>query len=385
MNINDWTIELARARRCKRWSVYPDDVLDLTVAEMDFPTAEPVLDAIRDAVERQSFGYPIPDAHSDLPRIGADWLRGEGLVVEPAQVRVISDIIKGLVNSIKYFTRPRSAVAVITPTYSRFLDAVEVAERTCLQVPMINTDDGYRLDYEALELALQQGAGSILLCNPSNPTGRLFTRSELGVLSDLAAKYGVRVLSDEVHAPIRYQDTYTPFASISAVAAEQSITFTSASKAWNIPGLRCALVVFTNPTDNDHWDRIPRASKGGISPLGMAATAAAFTHGQPWLSDVLKVLRTNKMIIESRLAEADLGHLLHSPEASYLAWLDLRVLDSGSPQRLLLDRVGVATTDGAEHGAAGHGFVRLNFASPSVVVEEAMDRLLKFLPNPAVA
>jgi cystathionine beta-lyase len=379
VQISDWTIDHSRARNCKRWSVYPGDVIDLTVAEMDLPTAEPVLAAVREAVDRQSFGYPVPDTSSDLPELCATWLADDGLEVPPAQVRIASDIIKALVNAIRYFTPDDSPVAVITPTYSRFLDAVEAAGRRTIQVPMTETGAGYTIDCAALEEAFKFGAGSLLLCNPSNPTGRLFSRSELVAVSEVAARYRVRVFSDEVHAPIRYERLFTPYASTSPEAARHSITFTSVSKAWNVPGLRCALVVFTNPEDNDRWNRIPRASKGGISPLGMVATAAAITAGQPWLDEARAVLRTNRDIIADSLGRAGLSDVLHVPEATYLAWLDLRGFGLDDPQAVLLDQAGIATTPGLEHGAAGDGFVRLNFATPTAVVQESMDRLLKLL------
>lgn len=384
MKISEWTIDHSRARNCKRWSVYPGDVLDLTVAEMDLPTAEPVLAAIRDAVERQSFGYPIPDTSSDLPELCRRWLAQDGLDLPAEQIRIASDIIKSMINVIRYFTPDGSPVAVVTPTYSRFLDAVEAAGRRSHQVPMINTSEGYVIDLTALEDAFRAGVGSVLLCNPSNPTGRLFSRAELIEVSDLASRYRVRVISDEVHAPIRFGRTFTPYASVSPAAADHSITLTSASKAWNVPGLRCALVAFTNPQDNARWNALPRAAKGGISPLGMVATAAALTEGGPWLREALAVLQVNRDLIAKRLSESGLAQVLHVPEATYLAWLDLRGIGRGDPQVELLDRAGIATTSGLEHGAAGDGFVRLNFATPTSVVEEAMDRLITVLSDDSV-
>lgn len=379
MKISEWTIDHSKARQCKRWSVYAGDVIDLTVAEMDLPTAEPVVAAVREAVERQSFGYPVPDTRSELPEICRDWLAGDGLVVPSGQIRIASDIIKAMVNTIRYFTPRESPVAVITPTYSRFLDAVEAADRRSIQIPMINTASGYVIDLDALEAAFAYGAGSVLLCNPSNPTGRLFSTEELVAVSEVAARYRVRVFSDEVHAPIRYERPFIPYGSISAVAAEHSITFTSASKAWNIPGLRCALVAFTNPDDNERWNRLPNASKGGISPLGMIATEAAIIQGQEWLEQARTVLRTNRDSLVDGLARAGVSDILHVPEATYLAWLDLRGFGLDDPQRALLEHAGIATTSGLEHGAAGSGFVRLNFATPEAVMDESLSRLLSFL------
>lgn len=375
MKITDWTIDDSRARGCKRWSVYGDDVIDLTVAEMDLPVAVPILTAVQDAVGNQAFGYPIPDQHSALPALCSQWLIAQGVPVPPSQVRLISDIIKGLTNAIRYFTRPATPVAVLTPTYSRFLDAVVAAERLTYQVPMTRRTDRYELDLDALESAFQNGAGSLILCNPVNPIGHVFTADELSAISDIAERYRVRVFSDEVHAPLRYGRPFVPYSSVSPRAASHSITFTSVSKAWNIPGLRCAVVAFTNEEDNNTWERIPRASKGGISPLGMVATEAALTAGEPWLNDAVEVLRGNRDALVDALAHRGLGHTIIPPDATYLAWLDLREFGLPDAASFLHDVARVATTPGIEHGAAGDGFVRVNFATPREVLLDAVDRI----------
>src|SRR5690606_19948143 len=139
-SLSRWTVEDSRARRCKRWSLYPDDVVDLTVAEMDLPVAAPVMAAVRDAVEREAFGYPLPDHASGLPATAADWLGRQGLVVPAEQLRLLADVIKGIVLGLRWLTPPGSPVAVITPTYSRFADAVEAAERPLIEVPMLHGD-----------------------------------------------------------------------------------------------------------------------------------------------------------------------------------------------------------------------------------------------------
>ncbi|WP_166998020.1 MalY/PatB family protein [Paramicrobacterium fandaimingii] len=375
MKISDWTLDDSRARGCKRWGVYPQSTIDLTVAEMDFPVAEPILAAVRDAVGRQAFGYPIPDADSALPEICSRWLAGQGVNVPSRQVRLVSDIIKGLTNAIRYFTAPATPVAVITPTYSRFLDAITAAERLIYQVPMTRMSDHYELDLDALENAFKNGAGSLILCNPVNPTGHVFTRQELAAISGIAERYRVRVFADEVHAPVRYDRTFIPYSSVDTQAAQHSITFTSASKAWNIPGLRCAFIAFTNEADNRTWELIPRAAKGGISPLGMVATEAALTEGGPWLTEAIDVLRDNRDALTDALAQSGLGHIVIPPDATYLAWLDMREFDLADAARYLRDVASVATTPGGEHGAVGSGFVRVNFATPRAVLLEALDRM----------
>jgi cystathionine beta-lyase len=379
LDLTYWTVEDSRARRCKRWSLYPPEIIDLTVAEMDLPVAEPIMATIRDAVERQAFGYPLPDHASELPSVAAAWLADQGLNVGAEHIRLMPDVIKGMILGLRHFTVRDTPIVVITPTYSRFLDAVDAAERRAVEVPMRYGHDGYSLDLVGIEDALRQGARTVLLCSPSNPVGRVFRRDELEELSALVEGYGARTISDEIHAPLRYGAEFVPYASVSAAAAAHSLTLTSASKAWNIPGLRCAIVVLTNPADQVLWDALPRASKGGISPLGIEATISAFTDGRPWLDAVLGILADNRRLIGERLHAAGLEEVMRLPEATFLAWLDLRRFRLGDAHEYLLREAGVATTSGEEHGAGGAGFVRINFASPQDVLLDAMDRISRAL------
>ena len=370
-----WTISDSRARRCKRWSLYPEDVIDLSVAEMDLPVAEPIMEVLRDAVERQAFGYPLPAEETELPRAAATWLAAKGLTVEPEQIRLMPDVIKGIVLSLRHHTEAGTPVAMITPTYSRFHDAAVAAEREVIEVPMLDPGDGYVLDLEGVDAALGAGARSVLLCNPSNPVGRVFSRQELSALADLVESHGARTISDEIHAPLAYDGGFTPYASVGEHAAAHSMTHTSASKGWNIPGLRCALVVMTSPDDPPVWDSLPRASKGGISPLGIEATVAAFTRGGAWMDQALANLAQSRETLLEALGRSGLGDLVHRPEATYLAWLDLRRFGLADARTHLLEHAGVAVTAGEEHGGAGTGFVRLNFATPPDVLTTAVDRI----------
>ncbi|WP_375003783.1 MalY/PatB family protein [Aeromicrobium sp. CTD01-1L150] len=375
----EWTIGDSRDRRCKRWSVHPDDVIDLTVAEMDLPVAIPVLDAVRDAVDRQAFGYPMPDELSGLPDVAAGWLRRQGVPIDAGRVRLIADVIKAMVVILRHVGRTADPVLVITPTYSRFLDAVHAAGRSATEVPMRQVEGRYVLDYERIETTLRDGASTVMLCSPSNPVGRLFDREELTALSELVEKYGARLISDEIHAPLRYRDEFVPYSSVGEAAAAHSITLTSASKAWNVPGLRCAIVALTGDTDIEVWDALPRAAKGGISPLGIEATKAALQHGDPWIHAVLDLLDVNRQLIVEHFEEAGMPGLMQLPEATYLGWIDLRRFELADPRSHLLRTARVATTSGEEHGRAGAGFVRLNFASPTDVVDDAVGRVVAAL------
>lgn len=385
LDLRAWTVENSRARRCKRWSVFGPDIIDMTVAEMDLPTAAPIIDSVRDAVERQSFGYPIPERLSDLPDVASQWLTERGLTVASDDIRMLSDVIKGMVLALQHLGPADASVAIVTPTYSRFFDAVEAAGRCAVEVPMRRVCGRHRLDLDAIDVALADGASVVLLCNPSNPVGSVFDREELRGLSATVERHGARVISDEVHSPLTYDGAAVPYASVNSEARSHSITLTSASKAWNIPGLRCAVAVITNPVDQESWDRLPRASKGGISPLGVEATVAAFRHGQEWLDDAINILDANRRMIVERLEGEGFGNVMGLPEATYLGWLDLRQFGFDDACRELQERAGVATTAGSEHGASGAGFVRLNFASPVNTLEEALDRIVTVLHGRTVS
>jgi cystathionine beta-lyase len=374
-----WNIDKSRARGCKRWNQFDDGVIDLTVAEMDTPVAGPVRRAVVAAVERQAFGYPLADELSSVPGVTAEWLADQyGLVVNSDRVRLVPELMRGIIGALTHLTRPGSSVLVPTPTYGRFFDAVTTAGREMVEVPMIVGARGYQLDIEAIERGLRAGAGSVLLCHPGNPTGRVFTAHELRELAGIVDDYGARVISDEIHAPLRYNCEFTPYVSVSEEAKEHGITMVSATKAWNFPGLRCGMMVFTNENDAAIWSTLPRAAVGGMSPLGMVATVAAFREGQPWLDAVKRDLVVRRDLVGHILNDAG-THIVDLPDATYLAWLDLRNFGVDDPSRLLREQIGVATSAGPDHGWAGRGFVRLNFATPTPVLEDALERIAKFL------
>jgi cysteine-S-conjugate beta-lyase len=210
-----WDVKRAIARRCKRWSTYHPGVLDLGVAEMDVSACPPVLEAVREAVAAEAFGYPVPDSLSPVPGATARWLREQGLVVDDSQIRIVPDVMRGIGVAIRRFTRDGSPVLVPTPTYSRFLEVVPVAGRECREIPLRDGPQGYRLDLDAIEDGLRAGAGSVLLCNPVNPVGAVLGRDQLSDLANLADRWGARVISDEVHAPIRHGVEFVPYAAIS--------------------------------------------------------------------------------------------------------------------------------------------------------------------------
>ncbi|WP_017623929.1 MalY/PatB family protein [Nocardiopsis chromatogenes] len=366
------TVGDLRARGTLKWSKYGEDVLGAFVAEMDFGTAEPVLQALREALEGAAFGYPPPGADAELAEACRGWQeKAYGWSVPAERIHTVPDVLRAFEIATTHFSRPGSPVILPTPCYMPFLTVPGRLGRDIIQVPMVQGEDGWRLDPDALAGAFRSGGHLLVLCNPHNPLGRVFSPRELAGVAEVVDRYGGRVFADEVHAPLTYPGhDHVPYASIGPTAAEHSVTATSASKAWNIPGLKCAQLIITNDADAEVVQGMEPFALHGASVLGMAANTAAYRHGAPWLAEVLEYLDGNRRALGGLLAEhlPDAGY--RPPEGTYLAWIDLRgVVPEDDPAGRIRERGGVAVVDGAECGEAGRGWVRLNFATPRPVLE----------------
>lgn len=372
------TPDQLRHRRTIKWSAFEPDVLPLWIAEMDFPTAPAVLDAVRECVANEEFGYP-PFSEDVLPRATADWCRARyGWPVRPEWVRVVPDVLKGLEVVINFLTRPESPVVLPVPAYMPFFDLLQITGRQRVEIGTPRQDSGrYVLDLDALEAAFAGGAGSLILCNPNNPLGTAYTAEELRAIIDIASRHGARVLADEIHAPLIYDRRHIAAASVSEVAADTVVTLLSASKGWNLPGLMCAQVVLTSARDRADWDRINMLHKMGTSTVGIRANIAAYTHGAPWLDDVLGYLRANRDHLARRLPQAVPGLTVNTPEATYMSWVDFRALGlPREPADYLLSNARVALSPGIPFGAAvGRGFTRFNFATTRAILDRAIEAI----------
>jgi cystathionine beta-lyase len=235
----------------------------------------------------------------------------------------------------------------------------------------------YHYDLDALDHAFSAGGHMLLLCNPHNPLGRVLEADELATISRVVAYHGGRVFADEIHAPLVYgSHRHVPYASVSEAAAEQAITASSASKAWNLAGLKCAQVLLSNDADRERWGRLGRLATDGTSTLGAVAAVAAFQHGRPWLDAVFAYLDRNRILLGQLLSEHLPAARYTPPEGTFLAWLDLRELrGSARPADLIAEAAGVTVVDGADCGIPGRGFVRLNFATTDELLCRMVRRL----------
>ncbi len=363
-----------RERRSIKWRQYPPDVLPLWVAEMDVLPAEAVQRAVVDAVERGDTGYPwAPDYAEALAQFaGQRW----GWQPDPATMSIVPDVMNGVVEVLKVLTGPGDAVVVSSPVYPPFFQFVGHLGRRVVEAPLT---PGGRIDLATLEQALggatRGGArAAYLLCNPQNPTGTAHTPQELTAVLELADSCGARVVADEIHAPLTLAGaTFTPVASLPAGA--RAVSLMSASKAFNLAGLKAALAV-PGPEAATDVARIPEEVTHGASHLGVISHRAAYLEGGVWLDALLAGLDENRRLLGELLADRlpEVGY--HAPEATFLAWLDFSPLGLGpDPAEALVEQARVALHHGPAFGAGGQGRARLNFGTSPEILREAVDRI----------
>ncbi|TYP89144.1 MalY/PatB family protein [Blastococcus xanthinilyticus] len=366
-----------RAAGSLKWTRY-GGAIGAFVAEMDFGTAPAVTRALTAAVEDSRFGYLTPEAAADMARACALWQADRyGWAVPPEWVTPLPDVLAGLQAAIEHFTPPGSPVVLPTPAYMPFLLVPGVLGREVIEVPMLRRGGQLGYDLDGIARALDAGGGLVVHCNPHNPTGRVFTAEEQLALAEVVDRAGARVFSDEIHAPLVLPGAvHRPYASLGPVPAGHAVTATSASKAWNLPGLKTAQLVLSREEDAEHWARVGFLAGHGASTPGVLAATAAYTEGGPWLDAVLRYLDGNRQLLAELLAARLPGVGFDPPAGTYLAWLDCRQLDLPGPAGgFFLEQAGVALVDGAECGRAGEGHVRLNFATPRPVLATMVDRM----------
>ena len=370
-------LDRLRERTSEKWREYPADVLPLFVAESDFPLAPAVTAALRRAVELGDTGYtasrtPLAAAYAGFAQ------RRFGWQVDPARIRSTADVSLGIVEILRRVTRPGDRVVITPPVYPPFYELVEEAGAVVERVPLVANPDGWALDLAGIESALAGGARTVLLCSPHNPTGTVHPAATLSALADLAKRFDATVVSDEIHAPLTYPgETFTPFLAVSPTAAEVGFAVTSASKAFNLAGLKCALMITAGERPAAVVRGLPIEVEWRTGQFGMLAGTAAFSaDSDPWLDGVLVTLDRNRRLLAELIAEQLPGARYRIPDAGYLAWIDLSALGWGDdPARRILREAKVALHFGPHFGDEGRGFVRLNFACDEEVLVDAVRRI----------
>ncbi len=371
----DLDLDRLRRRRSEKWRLHPPDVLPAFIAEMDYDLAEPVLAALRAAVDLSDCGYATPAGLGET--FAAFAAARHGWAVDPGRVHLVPDVMAGVDAILQLATEPGDGVIINTPVYPPFFKHIGFARRRVVEVPLVQLNGRWELDFAGLEAAFAAGAGAYLLCNPHNPTGRVFSADDLGRIASLAHAYGVIVLADEIHASLTLPGArHTPFVSLGGAAAEQGVTLASASKAFNVAGLKGAVAVAGSAAGQRLLARLPASCQYGAGLFGMLASLAAWSSAGDWLDALLGQLdhaRTEfGRLLSERLPEA--GYT--PPEASYLAWVDCARLGLGpEPAQAFLDRGRVALGRGLDFGPPGDGFVRVTIGTSSALLADIVDRM----------
>lgn len=360
-----------------KWTKFPD-CIGAWVAEMDFATAPPVIEALREAVDAGFFGY-LPTAKAEqLSAATAAWYRGNtSWEIQPERIHPLPDVIKALEATIEHYAPRGGKVIVPTPGYMPFLFVPKLYDREIVQVPMRNVNGRYEYDLAALDVAFADGGEVLIVCNPHNPIGRVLERDEMIAISEVVDRHDGRVFSDEIHAPLIYGDReHIPYASVSDVTASHTVTAIAASKAWNLAGLKCAQIVLSNEADVETWESGASWASHGTSTLGVVASIAAYTDGQPWLDDVLNYLDGSRQALADLVADHLPQVRYTPPEGTYLAWLDFTETPiDGDLAEFFRDKARVAIVDGSACGEVGCRHVRYNIAMPRPVLEQAVRQM----------
>ena len=371
------SLDQLRQRTSEKWREYPADVLPLFVAETDFPLAPAITAALERAVRTGDTGYvvsrgPLAEAFTGFAQ------RRYGWSPDPARMRSTADVSMGIVEILRRVTERGDRVIVPTPVYPPFFDLVEEAGAEVERVSLHDTGTGWELDLDGIRTALENGARAVLLCNPHNPTGTVHTAASLAALAELAAAFGAAVISDEIHAPLAQPGAgFTPFLAVSDAARQVGYAIVSASKAFNLAGLKCALMVTAADDTTQLVRRMPVEVEWRTGQFGLLAAVAAFSaESDAWLDGLLMTLDENRRLVADLLAEHIPGARYRTPDAGYLAWIDLTGLGWGdNPAKRILREAKVALQFGHAFGAEGAGHVRLNFGTSPEILTDAIDRI----------
>ena len=369
----------------EKWRTFPKDVLPFPVAEMDFPVAEPIREVLTEMIKHSDLGYL-----GNIPEMGTAFAgfanRRWNWTLDPLQVRIGTDVGVAIVELIRIFMRPGEKILVSSPVYQNFYTWINETRIEKVDVPFIQNDgepdgSGWTIDWPGIEKAYKSGIKVHLLCSPHNPIGKVYSRADLIKVAELAKENGVAVISDEIHAPLTYTEAnFVPFLSLGGVAEEVGVSVTSASKGWNIAGLKCAIIISQNEKMNEKLKELPIAMHYRSSLLGAFASVAAFESGEVWLESVIRNLDDNRKLISSLIQSKVPEIGFREPHSTYLAWFDLSKLNLGEkPTDVILEKAKVALNPGSIYGADFSNFARFNFATSPTLITDALERIARAL------
>lgn len=368
-----------RGTDSKKYSVYPEDVIPMWIADSDFKAPQPVVDALVERVQQGVYGYtPVSPR---LKAAAAKWQEIRfGWEVNPDAVEFVPGVISGVISAVRALSHPGDNIVIQTPCYPPFTDLSEHNGRHLLRNELILKDGRYEIDFEDFEAKVKDPRTKLfILCNPQNPTGRVFTREELIRLGELCLKYHVTVLSDEIHSDLVYSGhKHIPFASISKEFEQNTISFMNPSKTFNLPGFRTAAFIAANPVlKNAVHDMVVNNKAIGENICGTVAFCTAYEQCAYYADQMVAYLEENRNLVEETLKDVDGIDVIHA-EGTYLLWLDCRKLNMSQEEldRFFVETVKLGLNSGKSFGPEGNGFLRMNIACPRSTVKEAMNRIV---------
>ncbi len=374
------TIVNRRGTNSYKWDSAPeDDILPLWVADMDFRTAPAIIEALQRRVSHGIFGYTkVPRAYYDAT---TSWFaRHHGWHFNADEIIYTSGVVPAVSAIIKALVRPGDGVILQTPAYNCFFSSIRNNGCRTVENPLLYDGRTFSIDFDDLQRKAADPANTLLiLCNPHNPSGRVWTRAELERIDDICRRNGVAVLSDEIHCELVFKPhSYIPFASLSPETAANTVTCVSPSKAFNIAGLQIANIVARNERWRALIDKAININEVcDVNPFGVIATIEAYNNGREWLEALIEYIAGNYATLCSFIAE-HLPALKVCPlEGTYLAWVDIRALGmtSAAVERRLYDTGRVWMNAGTLYGADGEGYIRINLACPRATLDEALSRM----------
>lgn len=354
-----------------------DDLIPMWVADMDFRSPAEVRDSLVKVSQNGVFGYSEADESYD--KALTDWFKKRyDWNVDPDTVLKLPGVVLGVSLSIRALTDPGDSVMIFEPLYGPIGSAVRGNDRKLVISDLVRAGSRYEIVFEDVERKIKENSVKMLvLCNPHNPVGRVWTREELLRIGDLCLKNHVIIVSDEIHADFIYGGhKHIPIASLSEELNKITVTCTSATKSFNIAGIQAANIVIADDSMRRAVDRCSLATGAfGLNIMGIAATRAAYQYGEEWLDELNRYIEGNYELVKSRLTGTKLK--LTDVEGTYLIWIDASEVDNENPARLFLDKTHIRFSEGVFFSKKAKGFIRMNIACPRSVVNEALDRMLK--------
>jgi cystathionine beta-lyase len=365
-----------RGSDCIKWGFYPEDVIPLWVADMDFKSAEPIIQALHRRVDHGVFGYTRPEPSLRLAiRERMDSLYQWQVAEE--EILLLPGVVSGLNIAIQAYSAGGEAILAQPPVYFHFLRDPVHHGRVLIDPPLSRSGDSYEIDFEHFERSITKQTRVFILCNPHNPVGRVFSRAELEKIADICLRHRVVICSDEIHCDLVYSSyRHIPIATLSPEVADRTVTLMAPSKTYNVAGLDCGYAIIQNRDLRRSWQNARYAIVPGVNIMGQVAALSALKEGQEWLDQVIVYLQGNRDFLAEYVSRKLPAIRMIRMEATYLAWLDCSSAKiPGSPAEFFLREARVGLNHGPDFGRGGEGFIRLNFACARKTLAEALDRM----------